>query len=135
MTQTKTTIYGSLTLKVRTPDGTMYVFVSEDITGRPVNIQVSAGKCGTSFSAWASCMCGLLSHLLEGNLASIPDLIVLLSDHNTDKDTPNGNGIYTKSGPHGLKVALMMYLNHKNKLESITSNNNDVTRRLPRGFR
>lgn len=115
--------FSSMTIRVKTPDGTMYVHILENEKELPVKIMVSAGKCGTSFSVWADATCHMISELLTredkyGDRMSLAAIISMLSEFHTDKSIRD-HGIQIRSGVHGLKVALLTYMNDKSIKNSI----------------
>lgn len=109
----KTKIFKSINLRVPTPDGVMYLVVIEDAQGNVFKIDVNAGKCGSSFMAWSQAFCDLLSIRLANKETTIPDIINFLSDYNTDRVRMGSDKLEVKSGPHGIKIALLKYLQFK----------------------
>lgn len=102
----------SVNIRIATPDGVMYVTVTEDGNHNPVQVNVSAGKCGHSFSAWAVSMCEVISYMLSKTKTPIATVIHLLSEHNSDREVNHGS-LRVKSGVQGIKLALIQYLQYK----------------------
>lgn len=106
----KSESYGTCTIRVETTDGTMWVHIMEDKDGRPFKIIVSAGKCGSSFSAWASAFVHLISIFLEEGYP-ITRLISEISGFSTDKVVKTGTErTIIRSGPEGIRYAISSYL-------------------------
>ena len=104
----------SYNFRIRTPDGTMYVIITEHPDGSPERIDVSAGKAGNSLAAWAAGICGLVNRLLELN-EDITSIIQILSNITTwDYRLPDSNpNAKVYAGPDGIKVALLQYVRAK----------------------
>jgi hypothetical protein len=101
--------FASSSIRVDTPDGTMYVFVMEDETKVPFKIQVIIGKSGSSVQAWAYGMAELISSMLASKRFTIHDVIVHLSGITTDKYKRLLEGPEVRSGVEGLVIALLKY--------------------------
>lgn len=126
-TATSSDIFESVTFKIETPDGTAYMNIIEDQFGAAIRVNINAGKCGTSFSAWAGSVCGMITHMLENRYANIPTIISLLSDYHTDKSVNSRSGqIPVRSGVHGIKLALLQYLQYKNS--NVSTNRTGIPR-------
>lgn len=107
--------YATLTFRVRTPDGTMFVIVMDDVNGKPVGIHINIGKAGLPLSAWANATAALITRMLEGGIG-INDIIQELSEQTADKTVYSGDGLVPiRSGPDGLCFALMQYRKSKYK--------------------
>lgn len=102
-------VYETLTFRVRTPDGTMFVIVLEDDNGKPVGVHINIGKAGTSVSAWASATAILITRLFEAGIG-VNDIIKELSEMTSEKVVLSGDErVPIRSGPDGLSYALMSY--------------------------
>ena len=100
----------SVTIKVPTPDGTMYVCIS-DYEGRPWRVDITIGKAGSALMAWAHSLARLCTMALQGS-ASLDDLINELAGVTSDKLTMNQR-TEVRSGPEGVAIAFLRYLEQK----------------------
>lgn len=106
-------VYATTTTKVRTPDGTMFVIVLDDDSGKPVGIHINIGKAGSSLSAWANATAALVTKMLDHGIG-LNEVIAELSELTTDKTVLSGDGnVPVRSGPDGLCYALMVYRKEK----------------------
>lgn len=121
------TKYNSISIRVPTTAGTMFVLIMEDENGDPVGIQLNIGKAGNELSTLAHGLARTASLALDRG-ASISDLIQELSGHTTDKRVTTANGSEVRSVPAGLVWALIEYGRDRyaNKLRLI----GDVSPRL-----
>ena len=102
-------IYDTLTFRIRTPDGTMFVIVLSDDNGKPVGIHINIGKAGTSLSAWAGATAALVTCLFGAGVG-INDIIKELSELTSERFVHSGDeDVTVRSGPDGLCYALMKY--------------------------
>lgn len=126
-------IFSSETVRVTTPDGTMFVNIMEDSKGNPVQIQLNVGKAGNSVAAWAFAMATLCTMLLSSGKYSINDLIAHLSGITTNKHLRHMDGVRCSSGPEGLVIALLKYRDGKfaDMLPSIEDDSADRYYRPP----
>jgi len=106
------TTFDTSVIKVRTPDGKMFVSVMEDINGRPFKIAIQIGKNGSAIRSWTESVSNLVSRLLENNVP-LSAIINDLSSLSTDRVSFNADGI-VRSGPDGVVYALFVYMRHKN---------------------
>lgn len=102
--------------KVDTPDGTAYVIIMEDDSGKPIGVSINIGKAGSGVAAWAQATSRVCSLALDHG-ATITDLINELSSHTTDRLRVVGNGIKIRSGIEGVAYALMQYSAMKHQEE------------------
>lgn len=101
--------YNATSIRVKTPDGTMTVFITEDETGNPFLLNIFLGKAGTSVAAWAAATATLCSALLESRKSGISDLVQMMSGITSARSLRLVDGISVSSGPEGLVLALMKY--------------------------
>lgn len=122
-------VYNTITGKVRTPDGTMFVIVLEDKEGKPCGIHINIGKAGSSLNAWANATAALVTRMLGAGIG-LNDVIKELSEMTSDKTVLTGeNHVPIRSGPDGLCYALMMYRKEKYRdLVSTLEGENDSYR-------
>ena len=104
--------FTTVSIRVPTPDGTAFVQVIEDDTGKPIQLIINIGKAGVPLSAWAEAVARLCTLLLQ-NGAGINNLIQELSLINSDKSTVLPEGSIVRSGPAGIVTALMKYRHAK----------------------
>lgn len=111
-------IFRSFQIRVPTPDGVMWVHVVEDENGEPFQIFTNAGKCGTSFNAWAAAFANLLTLFINNvprDKFSLPHIIAELSLFTTDRLRMASDGALIKSGPEGICYALRQYLKDRDE--------------------
>lgn len=105
--------YNSITIRSRTPDGTMFVNIMEDNeTGKPCEIQIIIGKAGTNLRAWTDSVSRLVTMVLKCG-GTLEDIITELSNTTSDKLIIDDSQVPVRSGPDGFVMALMKYKGHK----------------------
>jgi|SRR5215203_192827 len=125
--------FDSLTYRIETPDGTMFVTVMESNAGKPIAIQIHMGKVGAPLSAWSQAVAHIVTLALECG-AGVNDVIKELSEHTSDR-APRVllNGARIRSGPDGLCHALMKYRKEKyTQLVQTLGGDKEDERRGPR---
>lgn len=105
--------FNSHAIRIPTPDGTLNVFIIENVDGVPFEIQLVIGKAGSALAAWADATARLCSTLLQTNACKINDLIEHLSSTNGDKISFTDSREPVRSGPDGLALALTKYQRSK----------------------
>jgi hypothetical protein len=106
-------IFNSVTFQVSIPEGTMFVNILEDTSGKPCAIDATVGKAGTSIRAWTHSFSRIATLALEHGV-TIDELISELSSQSSDKSIRNPkSGIIVHSGPEGICHALMEYKRDK----------------------
>lgn len=98
--------------RVETPDGTLFVNIVEDDNKRPIMIQVSGMKTGTTAFAWADAICRLCNIALNHGI-DFMTLVEELSNITSSKAIRLISGATIRSGPEGFAVALMRYRDSK----------------------
>lgn len=106
--------FSARTIRVKTPDGTLFVHVAEDDKGRLKQIMLNLGKAGTAASAWANALASALTLLIEQG-SQLEDLLSLLSSITSGSSARMGIGGKCTSGPEGIWMALMHYRREKHK--------------------
>jgi hypothetical protein len=96
----------------RTPDGRVYVFVTET---QPVSIRITIGKPGTSVAAWADALTGLVNELLHHR--PVDEISSLLDGISSGSSAYNTNGSLCRSTPEAVSFALVEYLQQKRREE------------------
>lgn len=108
----------SLTYKITTPNGVMFVTIVESIDYRnkpvPVNILITIGKSGSAIMAWANMTASLIS-LLFKKKADVEDIIAEISMNLSDRSVLQKLGIVIRSEPEGISYALMRYQEDRSK--------------------
>jgi len=108
----------SLTYKIATPNGIMFVTLVESIDYRkrpvPVNILITIGKSGSAIMAWANMTASLISLLFKMK-ADIEDIIAEISMNLSDHSVLQKPGISIRSEPEGIKYALLRYQEDRNR--------------------
>lgn len=102
----------TITVKVHTPDGTMFVHIIE-YKGKPYEVMLNIGKSGYSLAAWANALARVVSLALRSG-SDLQSIIAEVSNIKTGKSS-RSNGIEISSGPAGLAHALMLYAQMKDK--------------------
>lgn len=113
----------SLTWKITTPNGIMFITIVESLNYLkkpiPVNILITIGKSGSAIMAWANMTASLISLLFKSKV-DLEDIIVEISMNLSDHSVLQKPGVYIRSEPEGIKYALMRYQEDRNKrLEAI----------------
>lgn len=98
----------SVTIRVKTPDGTMFVNISER-NHIPYRIDITIGKAGSAIQAWAAAASALLTLAVRSGL-NLHILIEELSNITADKITSGLDGRLIRSGPEGIVSALTIYM-------------------------
>jgi len=99
----------SVNIRVRVPEGTMFVTVVEDISGRPIQLLINIGKAGSSLAAWTYAV-GRMCTVMFENGFGVNDLIDEFATISSDKAVPQEDGEEAiHSGPAGIAVALVKY--------------------------
>ncbi len=109
-TQSEPETLPSYTAKVLTPDGTMFVNVSE-LNDRPYRVDALIGKAGTAINSWAQSLSQCVTLALQKGI-TIYDIVECLSNNTSDR-MANSNGRLVASGPDGLVNGLSIYLTHR----------------------
>lgn len=99
-------------IKVKTPDGTLFVHIVEE-RGQPTEILLNIGKSGYSLSAWANALARVASLALRKG-ATLSELTQEVSNITSERKTRHQNGITVRSGPEGLATALLLYARRSN---------------------
>ena len=106
--------YTGWSIRVKTPDGTLFVHIGEDEKGKLKQIMLNLGKAGTSVSAWANSLASTLTMAIELG-ATLEDLTALLSNITSGSAPRMAIGGKCTSGPEGVWMALMQYRREKHK--------------------
>ena len=105
------TNYKSFSVRVETPDGTMFVHILEDENEIPQKVIINIGKAGTNLTAWADAAARLVSRLLPNVHGVIEELTGLTTARYSR--LPKGEIIH--SGPEGIAYALLKYRGERYK--------------------
>lgn len=103
--------FDSYNIRVRTPDGTMFVTIAEE-NNKAKFILINIGKNGSRLVAWATATTLLANSALE-NGVSITKIARDLLGISTDSPLIRPNEVEIKSGPDGLGYALLTYAAQK----------------------
>ena len=102
----------SLTWKITTPNGIMFITIVESVDYLkkpiPVNILITIGKSGSAIMAWANMTASFIS-LLFRRKVDLEDIIVEISMNLSDHSVLQKPGIFIRSEPEGIKYALLRY--------------------------
>lgn len=102
------------TVRVSTPDGTLFVHIAEDDKGKLKQIMLNLGKAGTAASAWANALASSLTMSIELG-ATLEDILALLSNITSSSAPRIAIGGKCSSGPEGVWMALMRYRREKHE--------------------
>lgn len=122
------TWFSARSIRIKTPDGTLFVHIAEDERGQLKQIMLNLGKAGTAASAWAHALASALTLLIEQG-AKLEDLLTLLSSITSGSTSRLGIGGNCTSGPEGVWMALMYYRKEKHQ-ELRREVNSDVSDRI-----
>jgi hypothetical protein len=101
--------FKTLSVRVETPDGTMYVHVLENDKGLPCQVNINIGKAGTNLAAWADACARLVSRMMPNIHGAIEELSGITSSG--FRRMVKGDVI--RSGPAGIAYALLKYNKEK----------------------
>ena len=108
----------SLTYRVMTPNGVMFVTVVESLNYMkrpiPTNMLIAIGKSGSAIMAWANMTADLITLLFKSKL-DLEDIIAAISMNLSDQSVLQRPGIQIRSEPEGIKYALFRYQEDRNK--------------------
>lgn len=100
--------YHGWSIRVLTPDGTIFVHFGEDEKHKLKGIWLNLGKAGSAVAAWAYALQEMINFSID-NGATLEDLIEKLASITSDGSPRIGIGGRCKSGPEGIWMALMLY--------------------------
>lgn len=100
--------YVTRSIKVVTPDGTLFLHVVENEAGFPIQILMNIGKSGSALAAWADAVARLSSQLLPR--IGVQGVLEEVSGITTAQISLYANGEVCRSGPEGIAIALHKYL-------------------------
>ena len=103
--------FKTFSVRVETPDGTMFVHILEDEKELPQKVIINVGKAGTNLTAWADAAARLVSKLLPNVHGVIEELTGLTTARFSR--LPKGEIIH--SGPEGIAYALLKYRGERYK--------------------
>lgn len=101
----------TVTVKVTTPDGVMFVHIMELPSGIPYKLDLSIGKAGSSVQAWAQALSRTISLCLIHGMP-ITELAECVSAITTDRLSFSNNKA-VRSGPDGIAQAIIQYVADK----------------------
>ena len=108
----------SLTYKVMTPNGVMFVTIVETLNYMkkpvPTDILIVIGKSGSAIMAWANMTADLITFLFKLKV-DLEDIISVISMNLSDQSVLQRPGIQIRSEPEGIKYALFRYQEDRNK--------------------
>ena len=104
--------YNSLTYRVEAPEGTAFVTVVENDSGKPIAIDVNIGKSGSSVKAWAQGLSRVITTSLENDVP-LEYIIADLSAQGSDRVRLIRNGVIIRSGSDAVGFALLEYKRDK----------------------
>lgn len=115
--------FDSVTIQVPSPDGTMFVTISEDTTGKPIAVFIHIGKAGAPIAAWSNALARMISVSLDHG-AKLDDIMTELSGQTSDRLRITSQGESVRSGVEAVWVALMKY--KRDKFEKVRATLGDL---------
>ena len=106
---TSKAIRNSYTIKVPSPDGTVFVHCIESAPSILEEIDINIGKAGASVSAWADGLKRVIN--LSLRTSPLSDVLVQISNISSDKSTLSPRRSNIRSGVDAVFYALMVYRN------------------------
>lgn len=97
--------------RIRTPDGSLTVFVVEKEDGSIDHFQLFIGKAGASVSAWSNGLCAMMNLAIKNGI-TLEQLIDTLSGITSDREA-RALGSTCHSGIEGVWMALIRYKRSK----------------------
>ena len=108
----------SLTWKVMTPNGVMFITIVESLNYLkkpiPTNVLITIGKSGSAIMAWANMTASLISLMFRKKI-DLVDIIAEISMNLSDHSVLQKPGIQIRSEPEGIKYALLRYQEERSK--------------------
>lgn len=122
--------YNSVHERVETPDGTLFIHIIEDDDKKPIMIQISGPKAGTSVSTWMDALVRAVN-IAIANGVEWSQFIEEFSGITTSKALRLVKGAKCRSGPEGVAIALMRYRDSKyeeieNEIDDSDDESDDV---------
>lgn len=106
--------YPTYTYKQPTPDGTVYVVLTEDpVTEKLTQVFIHLGKSGTLTRAWSEALASIMN-LAILNGARTEDIVAAISNITTGRRANDGT-VSIRSGPEGVARAMLHYNQLKSK--------------------
>lgn len=99
--------YDSELIRVRTPDGTMYVLFMKNKDNTIAGFKITIGKAGAPVAAWASALAEMMNLVLEKG-GTIEDILTVLSGITSDRNVRSVNSV-CRSGPEGVWQAIVRF--------------------------
>lgn len=101
------------TVRVETPDGTMFVTIVENEKDRkPIMITINIGKVGLAVAAWAEALARTISIALRQDVP-LHKILEEVSNITTSSLRILSKGTVCRSGPEGVAIAIMKYMRMK----------------------
>jgi hypothetical protein len=107
---TEPEVMDTSTIKIETPDGTMFVAISEYDHGHPCRVEIHIGKAGSQLLAWANGLSTTCTLALQHGVPMSEIMCHLLGVSSGRQATKYLNRVDVKSGPDGVAKAMMTYL-------------------------
>lgn len=103
----KTDKFQSLTFRIKSPQGSVYVQIIEREHGKIEKIIVTVGKAGSVINALCGGVAELVTHMIHSGI-SITDIIITLSGITADKLSIT-DGMEVHTPVDAVVIALMQY--------------------------
>src|SRR5881628_1596462 len=100
-------ILPSESFRIRTPSGSLTVFVIENEDKTINSFQFFIGKAGNELSAWSSALAAIMNLAIKNGI-TLEQLIDELSGITSDREA-RALGSSCRSGPEGVWMALIRY--------------------------
>lgn len=101
--------FNSYNIQVFTPDGTLYVCITEGHDNEPFMIFITGPKNQQPLQIWIAALTQLINEMWKAGIHT-STIIRSLDTPYTSKYSQNDNGIRIYSGPDGIRWALTQYL-------------------------
>lgn len=127
------TKFANQTIRVVTPEGTMFVSIMTDDSEKPVAVDIIIGKAGTTIRAWAQSLARIMTVALEHGV-TIENFIEELSSQHSSKSRRSTDKIDVYSGPEGVCVALLKFnrIRHERRRRQYGVDDDDERGRIGR---
>lgn len=107
-------LYPNTIERIRTPDGTLFICIIEDIDNtKPIMIQINGPKTGSSIASWYDALARAINIALASGIDWM-NFITEFSNITTSKAIRLVDGVSARSGPEAVAIALMRYRDRKN---------------------
>lgn len=105
--------YNAYNYMVDSPEGKMFVTITENELERPIAIFIHIGKTGSGLNAWADSLASIITKsLASSSLVSVANSLIGTT---TSKTVRRPGGVVISSGPSAVAYALLSYAAQKKR--------------------